>query len=137
MVVVVSVGALLLGACSDDGDAAESDGDGSAEEALLDDPTQDECMDALLTVLGRVEVPAGFDPIDGVDDDERVAAEEAMESAAEGLFDPNDEDHPCTAVFDDISDAEGAALLDRVDPAVIAMMGSLARSEFVPIEDEL
>jgi hypothetical protein len=145
MVVVLAVGTLLMGACSDDGgdaddgsgDSGGSGGGASAEEALADDPSPDECVDALLTVLGRVEVPEGFDPSDGVDDDERAAAQGAMDDASEGLFDPNDEDHPCTTVFDEISDEQGAEILGSVDPAVIAMLGSLAEAQFVPIEGEL
>lgn len=136
---------LALGACSDDGgdegidDGGDTGDEVSAEDALADDPTLEDCQDALRTVLGRVEVPDGFDPVDGVDDDERQAAADALDEAAEGFFDPDDDDHPCNDRFDEMSEQETEEFmlgLD-IDPVVIAMLGSQATTEFVPIEDEL
>lgn len=130
MAVVVS-GLLLAGACGDDS--------GGGEGALGDDPTLEECQAALRTVLGRIEVPDGFDSSDGVDDDEREAAADALDDAAEGFFDPDDEDHPCNDRFDEMSEQETTEFMVGLDldPEVLAMLGSQATSEFTPIEDEL
>jgi hypothetical protein len=136
---------LALGACGDDGgdegrDTSEEARDEvSVEDALADDPTLEDCQDALRTVLGRVEVPEGFDPADGVDDDERQAAADALDEAAEGFFDPDDEDHPCNDRLDEMSAPEIDEFMTGLDldPVIIAMLGSQATAEFTPIEDEL
>jgi hypothetical protein len=134
---------LALGACGDDGgddgsdDGRDTSEEASVEDALLDDPTLEECQDALRTVLERFEVPDGIDRADGFDDDERAALESSFEEAAEGLFDPNDEDHPCTDQLNSMTDEEAAAFIGQLDPEIVALLGTPAEPQFTPIEDEL
>jgi hypothetical protein len=138
---------LALGACGDDGGDEEDLGAGdtsddtseeaSVEDALADDPTLEECQDALRTVLERFEVPDGIDRADGFDDDERAALESSFENAAEGFFDPSDEDHPCTEQLNSMTDEEAAAFIGQLDPEIVALLGVPAEPQFTPIEDEL
>jgi hypothetical protein len=127
-VAALAVAALAVGACSDDGDGGAA--------ALADDPTTEDCLAATETVLGRLEIPSDFDPADGVDDDERAAAEAAFEDAAAGLFDPNDDDHPCNAALDGATPEQIEEFMADVDPEVIAFLGAMAEVRFDEIEVE-
>jgi hypothetical protein len=120
----------VLGACSDDGG-------GSAEEDLLDDPSVEDCQDAMRTFFDRVEIPDGFDPSDGVDDEEVAEAEAAADEAAEGLFDPSDQDHPCNAAMGSMSEEETDEFIDSLDPEKVAFFGALAQGSFEPVGDGL
>jgi hypothetical protein len=129
--VVAAIAALgALGACSDDGG-------GSAEEDLLDNPSVEDCQGALRTFFDRVEIPDGFDASDGVDEEELAAAEAATDEAAEGLFDPDDDDHPCNVAMDTLSEDETNEFIDSLDPEKVAFFGAMAQSSFEPVGDDL
>ena len=97
---VVAIGMVaaiaVLGACSDDGG-------GSAEEDLLDDPSVEDCQDAVRTFFDRVEIPDGFDPSDGVDEDELAEPPRLPPTRRpRACFDPADDDHPCNVAWTDV-----------------------------------
>jgi hypothetical protein len=131
---VVAIGMVVaiaaLGACSDDGGSL-------AEEDLLDDPSVEDCQDAFRTFFDRLEIPAGFDPSDGVDEDELTDAVAATEEAAEGLFDPSDQDHPCNEALSQLSPEQASEFMDGLDPEKIAFFGAMAQSSFEPVGDDL
>jgi hypothetical protein len=130
--VVVAIGMVAaiaaLGACSDDGG-------GSAEEDLLDDPSVEDCQDAFRTFFDRLEIPDAFDPSDGVDDDELADAVAATGDAAEGLFDPSDQDHPCTEALGQMSQGEANEFIDSLDPEKVAFLGALAQGSVEAVGD--
>ena len=133
---------LLLVACGDDasdGDAAAGTttvADGTTTEeasssVLGDDPSKGECLDAARITLSRVEVPDEIDPSDGLDDEEVAAAEAELARAGEDSgFDLVDQDHPCVAALEDVTEAELAAMVEGIDPAVLALLGLERRVEF-------
>ena len=107
-----------------------------AEEDLLDDPSVEDCQDAFRTFFDRLEIPDGFDPSDGVDEEELTEAEAAAEEAAEGLFDPSDQDHPCNEALSRCPE-ETNEFMDGLDPEKIAFFGAMAQGSFEPVGDDL
>lgn len=130
-VLVVSAAFLLTIGCGGD------DGDAGGGDALGDDPTAAECLAAARTVLDRFEVPGDVDTSDGLDDDERAAVDEAFEEAAEGYFDPNDDDHPCAAAVEAAPPEQVAEAFAGLPDDKLAVLGASAEVQFEAIEGEL
>jgi hypothetical protein len=112
--------------------------DGGGGDALGDDPTREECVDALVAVLHSLQVPDGVDPSDGLDADEKVRADAAIEEAfARQGIDPDIEDHPCDAATSDMTAAEYEEATEGVDPEVIALIGAQAQSQFSSVGEAI
>jgi len=135
-----------VGGCGDDGDSGGgAEGGGTTEgttdsDALGANPSADECFDATRSMFERVEVP-DIDLSDGADDAEREATDAAIDDAvSEAGFDPDDQDHPCNAVFDALPDAEAEAYIAELEadfPEVMEMLGASAVQEFSSIAESL
>jgi hypothetical protein len=111
---------VLLAACSDD-----------AGDSLGDNPTKQECLDVMRTVLQRLEVPDGVDPSDGLDDEERAKTDAALGKIGDDVgLDISDDNHPCNAATDSLTDEEVADLAQGVDPDVLELLGAQAQQEF-------
>ena len=125
--------ALLIGCGSDDGETTAGDettaggettaGDEPLAEQLGDDPTFEECMDGIRQILESIEVPEGFEPQDGIDEDERSSAEAAIRAAFENEgLDADGEDDPCAQHVGDEADAATAEIMQNLDPEVLAVI---------------
>jgi hypothetical protein len=60
---------LVIGCGGDDDETG--DGDATLAEQFGEDPTFEECIDGIRQILASIEVPEGFDPQDGLDEEER------------------------------------------------------------------
>ena len=119
-------------------DACGDDDGGGGGDALGDNPTREECIDAIVAVMESLEVPDGVDPSDGLDDDERPKADAAVEAAFdEQGIDPDDEDHPCDDLTADMTDEEFTELTKDIDPDVLALLGAQAATEFEETGDSI
>ena len=127
---LVVVAGLALVACGGDGGGGR---DGGA--ALGDDPTFEECGDAIVAASQAFDT-TGIDPADGFDDaefeliDDRAAALEA--------------DHPvlvdgsaCDEVLDAASAGDVQAMIDRIDPTVLAIISAPRPVPFAETEETI
>jgi len=110
-----------LSSCADSTDTS-SDTPTFAEE-YGDDPTFEECVEGIRHVWGEVVVPDGVDPTDGIDEDEVPKAQAELHRAFTdyGVV-PDSPNDPCTKYNGPELSAEFAAILQDLDPAVLAMI---------------